>query len=80
MSFLESAVYFVAFMACCLAGLYYTLSGIYPDACILGTFGALAIGLLVAIRLIWLDGAHARTHRRRMKEIDKDIERARKRH
>ena len=80
MSFLESAVYFVAFVGSCLVGLYYTLTGINPDACILGTFSALAIGLWVAMRLVWLDGAHARAHRRRMKEIDKQIERARKGH
>lgn len=79
MSFLESALYFLAFMASCLAGLYYTLSGINPDACILGTFGALAIGVWVGIRLVWLDGAALRAHKRRMKEIDKDIERARRR-
>jgi hypothetical protein len=80
MNFYEAAAYFLAFMACCVAGLYYTLTGINPDACILGTFAAIAIGIWVALRLVWLDGAHARAHRRRMKQIDKDIERARQRH
>lgn len=79
MGFIESAVYFLLAIGANVLGLYYAMTGLEPDACALSIGFCLVLMAWVLARLWWLDGASARRHKRRMKQIDKEIDQHKRR-
>lgn len=71
MSFKESAVYFVLFVGLCLAGLYNMLSGAEATGML---YAACLLGLVVVVvgRVLWIDAAPDRAHKKFVKELHRD--------